>query len=264
MSISEKHPLVSVIMPAYNASAHIGQAIESVASQTYDSWELVIVDDASSDDTLGVAEKAAAGDERVTIVSAERNEGAARSRNRAIRRSRGSYIAFLDSDDYWEPGKLSMQMLPLEARLTHICCCSYYLSFERGGKQTARSVFHVPERVSYSDLLKRNLFSCSTLVASRELLGDEPFDPSLCHEDYGAWLKLLKREKVAYGIDVPLATYRVASKTRSSNKAKAAMGRWRVLKQCTDEPFGKRVLSFAAYAIEGTRKYKRAYHGGAR
>ena len=100
--------LVSIIMPSYNTGAYIGNTIDSVLSQTHTDWELIIVDDCSCDNTDAVV--ASYHDTRIRYLKNEKNSGAAVSRNRALREAKGKYIAFLDSDDLWEPNKLETQL----------------------------------------------------------------------------------------------------------------------------------------------------------
>lgn len=107
---AKKFGLVSVIMPSYNSEHFIAESIKSVQSQTYGDWELLIVDDCSKDGTVAVAEAAAKDDPRIHVFSNELNSGAACSRNRALREAKGDWVAFLDSDDLWDPDKLERQL----------------------------------------------------------------------------------------------------------------------------------------------------------
>lgn len=254
-------PLVSVVMPVHDAERYLDESIGSVLAQDMDDLELVAVDDASNDGSLKLLHRDAALDERVRVIALADNCGAARARNLALQEARGRYVAFLDSDDWWQPQKLSLQLSLMEATGFSMCTCGYLMHFEDAGDERQDRVFHVPERVTYEDLLRVNYFSCSTLVVERRLVPKDMFDPSLQHEDYGAWLALTKGGQVACGIDEPLATYRVRGGSRSNDKLAAALGRWNALRECTDEPLPRRVGIIVDYAVAGLKKYSRRSSG---
>ena len=131
---AQEFGLVSVVMPSYNSEHFIAESIKSVQSQTYGNWELLIVDDCSTDGTVAVAEAIAMDDSRVHVFSNERNSGAACSRNRALREAKGDWVAFLDSDDLWEPDKLERQLAFMRddgrgwraPRASLLGACAYY------------------------------------------------------------------------------------------------------------------------------------------
>lgn len=243
-------------MPAFNVERYFESAILSVLSQSYENIELIIVDDASFDDSLALAKAAERLDSRVRVFSMSTNRGAAACRNYAIHQSRGALIAFLDSDDTWEPTKIERQLEAMRTTGLPACACSYYMSFEGGRYSGRKSVFSVPSTIEYEDMLVRNYFSCSTLMVEKDVLGNDPFDSNVHHEDYAAWLALIMRAGRACGVSEPLATYRVHKNTRSSNKMRSAIGRWKVLSEYTSEPFWRRVSVFVQYALIGVAKYR--------
>lgn len=256
---TEGSPRVSVVMPVYNSERYLGQAMCSVLEQSLGDLELLVVDDASTDGSRSVIAAMAQRDPRVVPVPLDRNEGPARARNLALSMARGQYVAFLDSDDSWEPQKLELQLEEMKRTGTSLCACSYWMRSRDSYVPDRDRVFHVPERISYEDLMRTSYFSCSTLVAERHLIPPDPFDPSLVHEDFGAWLKIMRSGEVACGIDKPLATYYVRRASRSSNKLRSAAGRWQALARCTDEPLPKRVRLFLGYALGSLRKYGRLH-----
>jgi len=252
-------PLVSVIMPVHNSEVYLRDSVSSVLGQSVENLELIVVDDASTDHSLAILNEIASLDPRVVCIALEDNRGAAQARNVALANAHGLYVAFLDSDDYWEPEKLEKQLKIMEITDCSICTCGYRMHYEDSNKRNSDRIFHVLTRITYEDLLRVNYFSCSTLVLNRKLVPKDMFDSSLVHEDYGAWLSLMKNGRVACGIDEPLATYRIREGSRSHNKVSAARGRWVALAECTDETLMKRIILFIQYAISGVRKYGSRY-----
>ena len=252
---TEVTPLVSVVMPVHDAEPYLRESIGSVLNQSITSLELIAVDDASKDGSLSIIDEIASADARVVRVAMQDNVGAALARNRGLSCARGHYVAFLDSDDYWEPHKLEKQIREMEITGLSICTCSYRMQFENSDGHGKERIFHVRNRITYDDLLRKNYFSCSTLMLERSLVPENMFDPTLMHEDYGAWLGLLKNGQEACGIDEPLAIYRIRNGSRSHDKVSAALGRWVALARCTDEPLLKRSVLFVEYALAGLKKY---------
>lgn len=248
-------PLVTIVMPVHNSESYLRDSIGSALNQSVRDLELIVVDDASTDCSSSIIDEAASSDLRVTHIVLKENQGVARARNIALAKARGRYVAFLDSDDYWEPDKLEKQLKRMEMTGRRICTCSYRMHYEDPGERNGDRTFHVPDRITYDDLLRVNYFSCSTLVLERKLVPENMFDSSLVHEDYGAWLALLHNGEEACGIDEPLATYCIRRGSRSHNKVSAAKGRWEALARCTDETLMKRIILFLQYAYSGLRKY---------
>lgn len=208
--------LVSVITPLYNSSAFIAETIESVKNQTYADWEMIIVNDQSTDNSLDIASTYAQYDTRIKIIQLPENSGPAVARNKGINAARGRYIAFLDSDDRWLPEKLEIQiafMRSSNAAFTH----TYYRKITEDGTPTGHTV--TPKaQLSYSDLLKSNQIGCLTAVYDTCALG-KCFMPSIRkRQDYGLWLRLLKITPFAHVVPQVLATYRVRNQSVSSYK----------------------------------------------
>lgn len=235
--------LVSVIMPAYNAELYIGSAIESILGQSYQNWELLVVNDASVDNTESIAKKIAGGDSRIRLFTNVTNMGIANSRNLALENARGRFIAFLDSDDLWLPGKLTTQlthMVDKKASITY----SGYTRINEHGRYLGTVV--PPEFVTYDDLLKSNHIGNLTGVYDCQHLGKEYFK-NFKHEDYIAWLNLLKRARCAYGIPKELAQYRVYSGSTSSNKFKTLGWQWRIYRESEQLTIVKSCLFMISY-----------------
>ena len=220
-------PLVSVIMPAYNCEQTLEAAAASVFSQTVSGWELIIVDDASRDGTAALANNLCARDPRVRLVTNERNLGVAASRNRGIRLAKGDYLAFLDSDDRWQPKKLELQLARLEKTQADLCYTSYQLCDP--ARPDVIKLYRVPPGIGYRALLKENVIGCSTVLMRARRMPAQGFPCAFFHEDYALWLKLLRSGCRAVGMEEPLVSYRTGG--RSSNKLLAAVHRWEIYRR---------------------------------
>ena len=215
---------VSVIMPAYNAEDFIAQAIESVVGQTHSDWELIIVDDCSTDRTVSIIESHARADRRIVFLQHQQNQGVAATRNRALKVAQGAYIAFLDSDDYWLSHKLERQLGFMGEHGALICCSNYKRVDEQGNEL---GVVEPPHSIRYQDLLRSNFIGNLTGIYNANELGKVFFKP-IAHEDYVAWLSVLKTGHHAYCIPEVLAYYRVYDQSTSSNKFKTISWQWKI------------------------------------
>lgn len=214
--------LISVIMAAYNAEKTIKEAIQSVLAQTYQNFELLVIDDCSTDDTVKVLQ--GIHDHRICLIQNERNRGVSYTRKHGLYEARGEWIAILDSDDKWAPDKLEKQMeLQKQKNAELIFTGSAFMDSE--GKPIDW-VLHVPEKIAYRQLLKQNLISNSSVLVRKKLYAEHYTIGDQMHEDFAIWLKILKTGTTAYGIDEPLLIYRLSAVSKSSNKLKAAQMNW--------------------------------------
>ncbi len=250
---------VSIIMPAYNASKTIEQSVLSVVSQSYNSWELIIVDDCSKDSTPEIVKSFIADHSYcdIKLYANTENRGVSYSRNYGIDHASGDWIAFLDSDDLWDSDKLKAQMdyissMHLDKGL--LFTGSAFID-ENGDKLDY--VFHVPEKINKQTLLKQNVISCSSVVVSRDLMHQIKFPDSnkLIHEDYAVWLKMLDIIEYAYGIDEPLLVYRVSSGSKSARKSKAAIMNWNTYRYIGLN-LPERIFYMINYTIRGFMKWR--------
>ncbi|MGH1384912.1 glycosyltransferase family 2 protein [Kordia sp.] len=209
-------PLVSVITPTYNTEAFISETIDSVRAQTYTNWEMVIVDDASSDATVAILKKYAALDDRIKVHVLETNSGAAIARNTAIENAAGSYIAFLDADDLWKPEKLTKQIAFMQEKNIAVSFTSYELMDEQG-KSLGKMIKALP-KVNFSKMLKSNYVGNLTGIYNAEQLGKVYMPNIRKRQDWALWLTLIKKVGYAYSLEEPLARYRVRENSISSNK----------------------------------------------
>ena len=214
-------------MPAYNAARYIEESVESVLAQTYTDWELLITNDASSDKTLEIAQALAQRDPRIKVFSLAQNGGVTAARNNSIEHAAGEYIAYLDSDDLWVPDKLTKQLEFMTEHQVDVCY-SAYLRIDETGTQ----IGHVtpPATLDYTKLLKSNFIGNLTGIYNAQRLGKRMLT-TFRHEDYVAWLALVKQAGNAAGLKEPLGLYRVYGGSLSSNKLKTIGWQWRIYRQ---------------------------------
>jgi len=247
--------MVSVVMPAYNAMRYIETAVRSVMVQTYTDWELIVVDDGSSDDTCGVVRSLMAEDPRIQLVQNLENKGVSHTRNRGLDLCRGDYVALLDCDDVWFPDKLEKQLALAAESGADVLYCSYGIVDETGNARC--DDFIVPPRITYRETLSHSVISCSTALLSRRVVDAYRFHTDYYHEDLVLWLEILRDGYTAAGVTDVLAQYRVFEGTRSSNKLKSAARRWVVIRRCMREPLLSSIGAMMRYAWITVRKYKR-------
>lgn len=218
-------PQISVITPAYNASHYISKAIESVQAQTFLYWEMIVVDDSSTDGTCEIVEKYAVMDSRIKLIRQTENGGPAKARNVALSVASSRYVAFLDCDDMWLPEKLAHQLLFMVERKIAF---SYTLYRQFSDEPNYISgLVSLPISFNYNGLLKNTGIACLTVMIDTELTGPIRME-SVRHEDYVLWLKLLKNQFIAYGLMEDLARYRISKTSVSGNKFKSATWVWKV------------------------------------
>ncbi|MDR1554798.1 MAG: glycosyltransferase [Campylobacteraceae bacterium] len=239
-------------MPSYNSSKFIAQAIESVLAQTYENWEMIIVDDMSSDNSVEIIEKYLQIDKRIRLVKSQKNMGPALTRNRAIKEATGDYIAFLDSDDVWLPNKLQVQIQFMIDNNLSFSYSAYDIIDENSNYLKS---FYVRDFVNYKELLKGNIIGCLTAIYDAKKLG-KIFMKNIGHEDYALWLDILKKVEYGKGINKSLACYRIVKKSVSSNKLKVARYQWNIYRKIEKINFFKSIYYLLFYAYNGFKKHK--------
>lgn len=198
--------LVSIIMPSYNTAKYIGETIASVTAQTYIDWELIIVDDASTDDTDDVVQRMLSP--KVHYLKNERNSGAAVSRNRALREARGKWIAFLDSDDLWAPDKLEKQIAFMEEK-DYAFSYTKYAEIDENGNSLG-VVVGGPKRITKTGMFNYCWPGCLTVMYNREVVGDIQIADIKKNNDYAMWLKVCRKAD-CHLLPELLASYRKRS-----------------------------------------------------
>lgn len=237
--------LVSIIMPAHNSEKFLGEAVASVQAQTFQDWELIIVDDASTDDTLLVASQFAKDDARIHAIHLETNWGAANARNVAIDAARGQFLAFLDSDDQWLSKKLEIQIDYMKRQGVGFSF-TQYRRFDASGH--VGKVLEVPQRVEYHHLLRGNVIGCLTVVVDRSKVGDFRMS-EVWYDDYIAWLSILRQGHIAHGIQVDLARYRLSHGSISANKLRSAFWTWKIYREVEKLSAPMAVWCFMHYCL---------------
>ncbi len=245
--------LCSIIMPAYNSEKYIDEAIESVIKQTYKNWELIIVNDASTDGTEKIIKSYQKKDKRIKLISLPKNQGVANARNAAIQNAKGRYIAFLDADDYWEKEKLQEQIRFMKNKNITFSYHDYKLLNTAKNKEKQ---IKVPLKLDYNELLKGNTTgSCLTVCIDRKIV-DKIYFPDEKHEDYICWLNTLKNYCIeGYSLNKTLGTYRIGKKSISSNKLQSAVWNWQVYRKSQNISVLKTIYYMCFYVLNGLRKY---------
>ena len=248
-----ENPLVSIITPSYNAEKYLVQTIESVRKQSYQNWEMLIVDDYSVDRTLQIIESYCKKDDRIKLIRLESNQGATKARNRAIKEAQGRYIAFLDSDDIWFPEKLEKQMSFLQQNDLVLS----YSAYETIDAHTHYiNTRNVPPVLTYEDMLKSNHIGNLTGIYDTNFFG-KVYLKNQGHEDYILWLELMKQIESTQGIQEPLAQYRITGTSLSSNKFKAMQWQWHIYRDVEKLGFLQSVYYFSWYIYYSLKKRKK-------
>ena len=242
-------------MPAYNCEKYVKEAVDSVIKQTYTEWELLIINDNSTDETEHIVNQLAEKDYRIKVLKNNKNCGVSKTRNRGISEANTEWIAFLDSDDKWESRKLEKQFnyLTSNPEAKFLFTGSAFINY---ASERISYILHVPERINRNDLLKQNLISCSSVLIKRKLLLNQLMpENALIHEDFAAWLRILMHEKYAFGIDEPLLIYRITKTSKSGNKLKSAKMNWNTYR-FSGLSFKESTYYMCWYIVEGVLKYK--------
>lgn len=241
-------PNISVVLPLFNAKETISRSVLSVQSQTIEDWELIIIDDCSTDSSIIIVEELAKSDSRIKILRLNSNSGAAVARNAGIREAQGRYIAFLDSDDIWLPEKLERQLEFMRKTGAPFIFSAYRKVDELGGFV---GVMGVPKKVSYHALLKSCVIGCLTAMYDTHIFGKVEMPLIRKRQDLGLWLKLLKLTDYAYGQNEVLAEYTVRKGSISSDKKSASYFQWKLYRDIENLSFPKAGYYFIHYAIRG-------------
>ena len=216
--------LVSIITPTYNCAKFIAKTIDSVLAQTYENWEMIIVDDRSEDNTKEIVEKYVQRDSRIKYHILEKNSGAAVARTTAMKIARGSYMAFLDSDDLWMPDKLELQIRWMEEN-GHVFSCTAYEQIDEEDKPTGK-VIKTVKKTGYNRLLLDCPVGNSSVMYNVDVMGKFEVPDIRKRNDDALWLQMLKKEKYIWGMPDVLMKYRIRKNSISSNKFKVIKYHW--------------------------------------
>lgn len=246
------NPRVSVIIPTYRNNRTLGDSVRSALSQTVADIEVIVVHVCPGGESETILGDIAKEDPRLRIFDINENIGVAGARNRGVQDAKGERIAFLDSDDLWEPDKLSRQMeaagITGAALVYTAAAC-----IDSAGSPTGK-IFSVPASVSAKKLLYGNDIITSTVLVNRDALLRHPMERSDLHEDFICWYRILSDGERAVGINEPLARYRISEGSKSGNKRKSAVMTWKTYKYL-GVGFFRRILCFAGYCVHGVKRY---------
>lgn len=245
--------IVSIIVPVYNAQPYIEQTIKMVRNQTFQDWELILVEDCSKDDTKKVIMQTLAKlqDERIRVIYKEQNEGAAKARNTGLYKAKGRYIAFLDADDIWLEQKLQKEITFMQEKEAGFVFTSYEYGDEMG-KPTGKIV-KVPDVITYRQALQRTIIFTTTVLLDTEKIPKNLIEmPNVPSEDSATWWKIMRNDNLAYGLNEVLAIYRRPKKSLSSNKGTAIKRIWNLYRNVEKLSLAYSAYCFIGWAIRAT------------
>ncbi len=247
----ERLPLVSVIMPCYNCLLTLEESVRSVMKQSFRDWELLLVDDGSTDGSRTRIRLLAAREPRIRPVLLMKNSGVAEARNVGMQAARGRFMAFLDADDVWEPEKLKEQLEWVEATGAAFSWTAYGRMDSQGNRLSR--VRKAPESLTFRQLLKGNVIGCSTVIVDTAKTGPITMEP-VRQEDYYLWLKLLRKGVPGTGLNRVLTWYRVSSGSLSGNKFRSAHWNWVLYRRHLGLGLPASFWYFINYALRGIWK----------
>ena len=248
-------PRVSVIIPAFCCEKTIEGCIRSVLTGTEPDVEIVVVNDSPIKKRKGldaVLKRLSEEDKRIRVLNIYEDIGVAEARNRGVAAAQADWVAFLDSDDLWEPDKLSIQLKTAEQTGAAIVYTAA-ACIDRSGEKTGK-VFSVPKTITANKLLFGNDIITSTVLVRREPLLKYPMERSDLHEDFICWYRILKDGAIAAGVNEQLARYRITEDSKSGNKRKSAAMTWNTYRYL-GVGFFRRIVCFAGYCLHGVKRY---------
>jgi len=246
--------LVSIITPSYNSAKFIAETIQSVQNQTYSNWEMIIVDDGSSDETENVVLSIIQNDNRIQFHKLSQNSGPAVARNTGIEKASGDYLTFIDADDIWFPTFIENNIKTIQE--TGILFV--FSSYKRANEQLefVYSDFIVPHKVSYTDILKSNSISCLTAFLDIKKLGKKYMPLIRKRQDMGLWLNYLKVIPFAYGIQETQAIYRIRENSLSRKKSDLIKYQWQFYRQVENLNLFQSAYYMLHWMYRGFMKYR--------
>ena len=245
---------VDVILPNYNKTEFLEEAINSVITQTYKNWHLYIIDDNSSDNSEEIIDKFS-NLKNVTIIKLQKNKGPSFCRNYAMRISKSKYISFIDSDDSWLSDKLEKQINFMEKHNLSFTYTDYTPFFENFGKKKIKKRTFLKDYFNYRTFIRNSSINTTTMIIARSILGSHRFRKIKLLEDYLFKCKLLKDNNIAKKLDADLAFYRILNKSRSSQRLKNIYWLWHINKNYNKLNFFDNIISIFFISINSIKKY---------
>lgn len=245
---------VSIITPTFNSAKFIAETIQSVQNQTYQNWELIIVDDGSSDETISIIQQIQKTEHRINLVIQPKNVGPAITRNIGIELAQGKYLTFLDADDLWFPDFIQNSITTIQQTKVPFVFSSYRRADE--ALNFIYSDFIVPQKVTYTDILKTNSISCLTAFLDVEVLGKKFMPIIHKRQDMGLWLQYLKEIPFAHGIQEPKAIYRIRKNSLSRKKSDLIKYQWQFYREVENLSVIQSVYYMVHWMVRGFLKYR--------
>lgn len=251
----EENRLVSIIIPVYNVEKYIIETLKCVEKQTYPHWEVIMVEDGSSDQTVACIEEylKTTQTRRMHLLHQEINGGAARARNRGLQEAKGRYIAYLDADDLWEPDKLEKELAFMEEKQAAFAFTGYEFADEQG--RGTGKVVRVPATLVYKEALKNTTIFTTTVMFDTDKISKELLEmPIIKSEDTALWWKVLRNGYTAYGLDENLAKYRRVGHSLSSNKLEALRRIWNLYRKAEGMGVFASAWNFCFWAVRAVKR----------
>jgi len=246
--------LVSIITPTFNSAKYIAETIQSVQKQTYTNWEMIIVDDGSSDETAAIVKKNQETEQRIYFIEQSQNVGPAITRNKGIEHATGKYLTFLDADDIWFTDFIENSINTINKTGVPFVFSSYKRSNEN--LEFVYSDFIVPKKVTYTDILKTNSISCLTAFIDIEVAGKKLMPLIHKRQDMGLWLKYLKEIPFAYGIQETKAVYRIRKNSLSRKKSNLIKYQWQFYREVENLSILQSTYYMLQWMYRGFMKYR--------
>lgn len=245
---------VSIITPAYNVAKYLEETVKSVQAQTFSEWEMIIVDDCSTDYTYPLANQLAEQDTRIIVLQNKKNSGVAATRNTALDAATGEYIAFIDADDLWLPDKLKKQIAFMD-KGGYALTYTNYQKFNSDTGERYKKTIKAPSKMTAEMIYGDTSIGCLTVMVNRNITG--PFHmPLLDHtEDNITWQKILARGFTGYRLDEVLSLYREGNKSLTNSKKKAALQQWSTYRNYYNFSVPRSAYYFSLYALNAVKKH---------
>lgn len=249
----KEKPLVSIITPVYNCEKLIEETIKSVINQTYSNWEMILVDDCTLDKSFLIIQKYMKKDNRIKYFKLKENSGAAVARNKALKESKGRFIAYLDADDKWKKNKLEKQVNFMLEKNYAFTCTDYEKIDEKGN---SLKIVKIPKKVNYNLFLRNTIIQTVGVMVDTKITGkDILYMPNIRRrQDAATWCQLLKSGYDCYEVPEVLSYYRVVSNSLSSNKLKAIKMNWYWYRKIEKLSLLKTCYCFIGYAFNAVKK----------
>ena len=249
-----KKELVSIITPVYNCYKLLPKTIESVINQTYENWEMILVDDCTPDNSAEIIKEYMKNEPRIKYFKLDNNSGAAVARNKALELSKGRFVAYLDADDLWRPEKLEKQVDFMIKNSYAFTCTDYEKINEEG--ESLNKIVKIPKEVNYNLFLRNTIIQTVGVMVDTKQTGKELLImPNIRRrQDAATWCQLLKNGFNCYECPENLSYYRVVSNSLSSNKFKAIKMNWYWYRKIEKLPLWKTFYCFIGYAFNAIKK----------